>query len=337
MFRKCPKTKSEPPCDKNHLEKVRNYKDGSKSICCYKKNKMTLKKQNNTTTSIIRDCPKTKPFPPCNNGFIAKEKKYIDGSHSICCYKDLKKNTQNIKPKTKNTTKKNNSENNNCYFNNDGICLPGGNKNDSKCTFSKEIGECTFSDKYMSERDKDVIMVLQTKYDHNNAFDSDGDKGLFSIFKSMKEFDFIYNKVGSIKEIKDIISNLPKNSKIAHLVIMAHGNVNYIQLNKNFNIDFTNIKEFTDIIRPKLSPECSVFLHSCLVGKGGPNSKTINFCQKLSKLLPGNAIFGSEKSIQRGDLEVLLAENKYNKRYLNMFYFIDETKDYELYTFFTQK
>ena len=50
-----------------------------------------------------------------------------------------------------------------------------------------------------------------------------------------------------------------------------------------------------------------------------------------------DAIFGSEKSIQRGDLEVLLAENKYDKRYLNMFYFIDETKDYELYTFFTPK
>ena len=72
MFRKCPKTKSLPPCDKNHIEKVRNYKDGSKSICCYKK---TLKKLTNNTT-LLRNCPKTKPFPPCDPGFIGK-KKYI--------------------------------------------------------------------------------------------------------------------------------------------------------------------------------------------------------------------------------------------------------------------
>ena len=61
------------------------------------------------------------------------------------------------------------------------------------------------------------------------------------------------------------------------------------------------------------------------------------FSQKLAKLLPGHAIFGSEKSIDRGDLDVLMAENKYNKRVLNMWYQINETKDYELYTFFELK
>ena len=115
---------------------------------------------------------------------------------------------------------------------------------------------------------------------------------------------------------------------------MAHGTETSMQLNENFDIDFTNIKELCDIIKPKLSPECSIFLHSCLVGKGGPNSKEMNFSQKLAKLLPGHAIFGSEKSINRGDLDVLMAENKYNKRVLNMWYQINETEDYEIYTFF---
>ena len=225
MFRNCPKTKSKPPCDENQIEKVRNYKDGSQSICCYKRKKKTLKKATNTT--LLRNCPRTKSYPPCNNGYISKDKIYKDGTVSICCYKDLNKTkTEKTKTKTKkttkNTTKNTTKKNEICYFNSDGICTPGGNKNSLKCTYSKDMGECTFSDNYMSKRDKDVIMVLQTKYDHNNAFDSDGDKGLFSIFKSMKEFDFIYNKVGSIKEIKAIITNLPKKSKIAHLVIMAH-------------------------------------------------------------------------------------------------------------------
>ena len=36
-------------------------------------------------------------------------------------------------------------------------------------------------------------------------------------------FDFIYRKVSNLSEIKKIVSSFNKGSKIAHLIIMAHG------------------------------------------------------------------------------------------------------------------
>lgn len=409
MFKKCPKTKPEPPCNNLHIEKIKLYKDGTKSKCCYKKISQSKKIQ-----IIKRDCPKTKPPPPCKKNNVSIKKKYKDGSYSVCCYKDpiaskkltrhqcnvvfkkkyfivkskdtkkfinelkilggkfnrkrngwtfkdsdkdsvfdfLSKNKFIVNIESKKDTvkeKKNTLEkekekenkineitkNQNCYLNNDGICSIGGNTNNDKCKYSEELKDCTFSDQYMKKRKKDVILVLQAEYDPNGAFDSDGDKGLFSILKSMKEFDFIYKKISSINDIYEIIEIIPDESKIAHLIIMAHGDQNSIRLTNHNDIGLMNLDLFADIIRNKLSPECSIFLHSCLVGKGGP--KADNFSSKLAKLLPGHAIFGSEKSIDRGDLDILLIENKYNKRVVNIVYNINETKDYELYTFFQPK
>ena len=104
--KKCPAQKPAPPCNEGFIEKEKNYKDGSKSVCCYKdksnKKKIIIKKnidlkKNNINLSKKRACPKQKPVPPCNEGFVEKEKIYKDGSKSVCCYKNTKKSNQIIK------------------------------------------------------------------------------------------------------------------------------------------------------------------------------------------------------------------------------------------------
>lgn len=183
------------------------------------------------------------------------------------------------------------------------------------------------------DTEKDVIMVFHTKYDHNQAFDKDGDQGLFTILKYMKHFSFQYHKIGSISDIEKKIKQLETNQKIAHLIIMAHGSPVSMTLGKNdiVSIKDSSIHRLANIIKPKLANNCSILLHSCLVGQGGINAN--NFSNKLSELLPNHTIFGSEKSIRRGDLLVLVAEEDYQNNVLNMVYEIDDSCDYQMYSF----
>ena len=122
-IKKCPPTKPEPPCNEGSEMKEKKYKDGTISKCCYKskindeksfqkKNQNIIKNQNDTQNIIknqndtqniidntqIRECPPTKPEPPCNEGSEMKEKKYKDGTISKCCYKS-KINSNNLEKK----------------------------------------------------------------------------------------------------------------------------------------------------------------------------------------------------------------------------------------------
>ena len=74
MQKECPKYRPLPPCDTYHTEKIRKYKDGSYTKCCYKKNipnllNNSIKKLNNKSINqkITKkiNCPKNKPEPPC--------------------------------------------------------------------------------------------------------------------------------------------------------------------------------------------------------------------------------------------------------------------------------
>ena len=77
ITKKCPPSKPNPPCAKGYIEKDKNYKDGSKSKCCYKNSKKK------------RHCPISTPQPPCKLSYKEKEKKYKDGTKLICCYKPI--------------------------------------------------------------------------------------------------------------------------------------------------------------------------------------------------------------------------------------------------------
>lgn len=179
---------------------------------------------------------------------------------------------------------------------------------------------------------KDVILVLQSPYDPNNAFD-DGDEGLFLIFREIRDYVLVHNKISNMSDIYESLENLG-DRRIAHLVIMSHGLKDRLSLSKNDSIktNSTHIESLADLLRERLLPEASILLHSCLVGEGGPGAN--NFANAFSKLLPGHVIFGAEKSINRGDLLVLIATKTY--RGLDMMYQIDYDRDYVMHQFINQ-
>lgn len=177
---------------------------------------------------------------------------------------------------------------------------------------------------------KNTIFVLHTKHDHNSAFDKDGDAGLFNFFRRLKHFRFLYQKVGTMNDIVKAFSKV--KTPIAHLVIMAHGNRDSIFLTK------TGIKRgtkdfdiFSNLLQRHLAPESSVLLHSCLVGYGG--TKKMNFANALSKKLKNHVVFGSNKSIARNELFVMLAEPDLKRGILNMEYFLDVPKPFKMFKF----
>ena len=54
---------------------------------------------------------------------------------------------------------------------------------------------------------KDVILVLQSPYDPNDAYD-DGDEALFMLFREIKDYDLVHNKVSNIGDIYDSLEDL---------------------------------------------------------------------------------------------------------------------------------
>ena len=152
-----------------------------------------------------------------------------------------------------------------------GICQKSF-KSNNKCTFNKNENMCIYSNKYLATKPKDIILVLHSPYEpnpHSPAFNHNGDKGLFIIFKSLKEFDLVYQKVSSLDDIKKIVSSINPRIRIAHLIIMAHGQPKEIVLSNLNTLNYSNIDELVTTIKPKLSPNCSILLHSSLDGKGG--------------------------------------------------------------------
>ena len=78
-------------------------------------------------------------------------------------------------------------------------------------------------------------------------------------------------------------------------------------------------------------PNCSILLHSCLVGEGGINEP--NFANSLADNLPGHTIYGAEKSIERGELFVIGVFPNEKDNSLSIFYQIDPSSGYDINEF----
>ena len=58
----------------------------------------SINNDNIVKSSKKRNCPPKKPYPPCENGLIEREKTYKNGEISKCCYKNkAKKKIKEIK------------------------------------------------------------------------------------------------------------------------------------------------------------------------------------------------------------------------------------------------
>lgn len=166
---------------------------------------------------------------------------------------------------------------------------------------------------------------------------------MFGVFKSYileqkgknknNNYEMVYkDNISNVDQIKDILDSL--KHKVAHLVVMSHGEANTLSLSDAGDIR-SNTPEMDTLaksLRNKLLPNASILLHSCLVGKGGPNSD--NFASTLAKQLPGHIIYGAEESINRGDLELKYIFTNEEDGSLLVIYHIEK---YHLYDFCYKK
>ena len=142
----------------------------------------------------------------------------------------------------------------------------------------------------------------------------------------------MYKKIDTKNTLKKVLDSLPKTSKIAKLIIMAHGTPNSFHLG-NYIISNNNVSNFVDLIKPKLSRNANILLHSCLVGRGG--IKANNIANKISILLPGIPVYGAENEIARNTLFVLSINDDFNRRNLKLEYMIDDPhKPNKIYKFY---
>ena len=220
-----------------------------------------------------------------------------------------------------------------CSINKKGICELGGTGDKKKCIYDIESDSCKFSPDFLASRQKDVILVLQSNDDKNNAFDKDGDKGLFLLFNTMQDdFDFIYEKISTIQQAIDIINSLNKHQHIAHLIFMAHGNKNLLKLSEHNVINKITAAPLIKILYKKLSKNASILLHSCLCGQGGMDSDNIaNF---LAINLPYHKIFASTREINRGNLQVNKLISDVHQRVVDGLYTIAPERGYKIIEFY---
>ena len=182
------------------------------------------------------------------------------------------------------------------------------------------------------------ILIIQSTYDHNNAFDKDGDAALISIFKNFK-FDLQLEFTQDIWEIFNIISKIEDKS-IVHLIIKAHGESNSICIGPNNNKLKSNsniLLALCNLIKQKITSECSILLHSCLVGAEPTDKDFDNVATFFAQCLPGHIIFGSERSIKRGDLLATELLPDYDNNVLLVDYEIDMDANYNMYKFIKRK
>ena len=163
------------------------------------------------------------------------------------------------------------------------------------------------------ETPRKVIKIFQATADHNQTFQK-GEPELYNIFEELSResgmFEFNrsddIHKISNLNDIKKELDELTKNNKqIVHLIIRAHGNRQGtgLVLSNNYTLDISNgLKTFATLLKPNLSTKASILLHSCNVGKGGPNGK--NFASVLAKELRNILVFATENEIYEGTLLV---------------------------------
>ena len=191
-----------------------------------------------------------------------------------------------------------------------------------------------------AERFKPTILVLQSRYDPERAFDKDGDLGLFTMFRKLEDYQFVHKYFTTMDDIERIFEQLPAK-KIAHLVIMAHGTAHSLRFSKVFNLRSIYQRDlglltpefyrFGELLRHYLLPDASILLHSCSIGQGGPMVN--NFAQNLANIVPNHTIYAAEQKIHRGDLLVNRMEPNKDNMTLEMNYLIDPKKNNKIYPF----
>jgi hypothetical protein len=131
-----------------------------------------------------------------------------------------------------------------------------------------------------------VLLILESGYDHNHAFSAD-DRKIFNDVKNYKNYKIIFKKIYSnddiSKNIDDVVNN---NNTITTLWIRAHGSPRGIRLSPNEMFNCENLKQSFK----KLHKKAFIVLNSCSTGDQTKNQNEKNIAQKIADANPGRTV-----------------------------------------------
>ncbi|MBI5346480.1 MAG: hypothetical protein HZB76_05000 [Chlamydiae bacterium] len=149
----------------------------------------------------------------------------------------------------------------------------------------KEImGEDILHFKEGDERDK--FLILNASFDWNGAYNPEYGDFCSDVKKLSKKFDVKYCTVANVGDIKKEIADAAKLGKVKGILIRAHGDSDFIQLDADPKSSSMISKKTlsSDVFTP-LDPECRIVLDSCDTGwdlKDGIAKQIANVSQRIT-------------------------------------------------------
>lgn len=141
---------------------------------------------------------------------------------------------------------------------------------------------------------KKVILVLESGYDHNNAF-SCNDQEIFENLEEKLNCIIIFKKVFSNNDIFQSIEDVVDHqNKITTLWIRAHGNPEGIRLSQDEIFDCEKLKPSLE----KLDQKAFIVLQSCKTGGATTTDKVKNIAEKIADTAIGRTIIAPSLPIR---------------------------------------
>lgn len=171
--------------------------------------------------------------------------------------------------------------------------------------FYSEITKCLFSlfkknhtiDKISN---KDVVLVLEAKEDHNGAFQMN-QRSLFH--KVEKKYAVAFEQVSSLYDIAiNINKTIIQNNRIKAIWFRGHGNPAGICLNKNYYLDITNVHRLERHFC-QIDPNGYIILDSCSTAGQIPDGQ-LNFAETLSHVAKQCTIVASSRNTDSSSIKL---------------------------------
>lgn len=154
---------------------------------------------------------------------------------------------------------------------------------------------------------RDLILVLEAKSDHNQAFQTDGEP-LFH--KIEKKIPLAFAHVSNLAEIAENINKVLKgNNRIKGIWFRAHGNPLGMILSDKTSLNTHNLWLLKHHLK-KIDPKGFILLDSCSTGGRNPRGG-LNFAQKMAETVPGIAVIAPSKDTDQTSLKFNLSKTHF--------------------------
>ncbi len=140
-------------------------------------------------------------------------------------------------------------------------------------------------------RNKDVVLVLEAKLDHNDAFQMD-QRTEFQ--KLEKKYAIAYEKVSNLEDIAESTNRvLMGNNRIKAIWLRAHGNPTGMTFSENSHLTVNNVSLLKHHFR-QINPDGYFILDSCSTGGENPYGNE-NIAQEIASLVKGRTVIAPSR------------------------------------------